>query len=313
MKLTLEYCKRRLKNLSRIKYSISKLAKMKFSILIANYNNGVFFKDCYDSIVAQTYKDWEAIIVDDQSTDNSIEIISSLINHDPRFMLYTNGENRGCGFTKRRCAELASGEIAGFVDPDDSLVPDALEQMVKAHAENPAVSLVHSRFYFCDENLDQTALYTVAQSVQVTETFTNLEARVNHFASFKISFYKRTEGINSSLLRAVDQDLYLKLSETGPFYFVDKGLYNYRIHSNGISTFANVDKAFYWFLKVIMKAEERRGINLENNIAAYLNRTNPRNVETNLANPRYLLLHMLKSFKANPKWFFKKLFFKRHI
>ena len=49
---------------------------MKFSLLVANYNNGKYFIDCYNSIVAQTYSDWELIVVDDSSTDDSIETTS---------------------------------------------------------------------------------------------------------------------------------------------------------------------------------------------------------------------------------------------
>ncbi|MFZ4771896.1 MAG: glycosyltransferase family 2 protein, partial [Ferruginibacter sp.] len=126
---------------------------MLFSILIANYNNGRFFKDCYDSIIAQTYDNWEVIIVDDQSTDDSIAIISGLIKDDKRFKLFENEQNKGCGFTKRRCAELAAGDICGFLDPDDALMPDALALMMDAHQQNKELALVHSTFYFCDEFL----------------------------------------------------------------------------------------------------------------------------------------------------------------
>lgn len=284
---------------------------MKFSILIANYNNGKYFKDCYNSIVAQTYTDWEAIIVDDKSTDDSVELISAIIKDDPRFKLSQNEENKGCGFTKRKCAEAVNGQIAGFLDPDDTIMPEALELMIQAHKEKPGVSLVHSNFYFCNETLERTSLFNRAKSVQVNDTFINQDASVNHFVSFKKSFYDRTMGIDASLQRAVDQDLYLKLSETGPFYFIDKPLYNYRIHGKGIST-SKVDQAFYWYLKVIIKAEERRKINLEDEAAKFLNRTDPNNLQINLANPRYLILAMRKAFMKSPAKFVKKLFLNRY-
>jgi hypothetical protein len=134
---------------------------------------------------------------------------------------------------------------------------------------------------------------------------------VNHFVSFKKSFYECTPGIDTTLLRAVDQDLYLKLSETGPFYFIDKPLYNYRIHNKGIST-SKADHALYWYLKVIMKAEERRKVNLEDEVAQLLNRTAPNNIQINLANPRYLILAMKKTFKKSPGKFFKKLFLNKY-
>jgi glycosyltransferase involved in cell wall biosynthesis len=278
-----------------------------FSILIANYNNGKFFNDCYDSIINQTYDKWEAIIVDDHSTDDSIEFIKSIIKDDARFKLYENEKNYGCGYTKRKCAELGIGEVAGFLDPDDTLMPDALEIMVLSHRNNPSLSLVHSNFYFCNELLEKTSLFARAKSVEVNNKFINLNASVNHFVSFKKSFYDRTTGIDAAFQRAVDQDLYLKLSETGPFYFVDKPLYNYRIHDKGIST-SKADHAFYWYLKVIMKAEERRGVNLENEVAELLNRTDPNNLQINLSNPRYLILAMKKAFKKSPARFLKKLF-----
>ena len=284
---------------------------MKFSILIANYNNGKYFKDCYDSIIAQTYSDWEAIIVDDKSTDDSMELISAIIKDDPRFTLSQNEENKGCGFTKRKCAEAVNGQIAGFLDPDDTIMPEALELMIQAHKEKPVVSLVHSNFYFCNETLERTLLFNRAKSVQVDNKFINLDASVNHFVSFKKLFYDRTPGIDPSVQRAVDQDLYLKLSETGPFYFIDKPLYNYRIHDKGIST-SKYDQAFYWYLKVIMKAEDRRKLNLEDEVAALLNRTDPNNLQINLSNPRYLILAMKKTFKKSPAKFFKKLFLDRY-
>jgi glycosyltransferase involved in cell wall biosynthesis len=284
---------------------------MKFSILLANYNNGKYFSDCYNSIIAQSYKDWEAIIVDDKSTDNSIELISAIVKNDARFQLVQNEENRGCGFTKNKCASLATGAVLGFLDPDDTLVPDALEIMIKAHENNSAVSLVHSNFYFCNEKLERTSLFNRAKAVQVDSKFINKDTAVTAFSTFKKSCYDQTVGICTSLKKAVDQDLYLKLSETGSFLFIDKPLYNYRIHFNGIST-SKADHSFYWYLKVIMKAEERRQISLEDEVAQLLNRTDPGNMEINLANPRYLILVMIKAFRKRPGGFLKRLFLNRN-
>src|SRR5665647_1920850 len=147
---------------------------MKFSILIANYNNGRFFKDCYDSIINQTYSNWEAIIVDDHSTDTSVELINAIIKADASFKLYENEKNYGCGYTKRKCAELATGEICGFLDPDDTIMPNAVELMVNAHLNHSEVSLVHSNFYFCNEFLEKTSLFDRAKKVQVNDRFINL-------------------------------------------------------------------------------------------------------------------------------------------
>ncbi|MDD3722635.1 MAG: glycosyltransferase family A protein [Lutibacter sp.] len=84
---------------------------MLFSILIANYNNGHFFNDCYKSILAQTYNNWEVIIVDDCSTDDSVSVMKQIIGDDMRFRAYFNTENKGCGFSKNKCVKLAVGEV----------------------------------------------------------------------------------------------------------------------------------------------------------------------------------------------------------
>ncbi|MFP3541126.1 glycosyltransferase family 2 protein, partial [Pseudomonas sp. SIMBA_044] len=89
------------------------LSKMIFSILIDNYNNGKFFKQCYDSIISQKYIDWEVIILDDCSTDNSLELINALIKNDCRFKLFENEINSGVGVTKSKLIELANGDICG--------------------------------------------------------------------------------------------------------------------------------------------------------------------------------------------------------
>ncbi len=280
---------------------------MILSILIANYNNGQFFQDCYNSVIAQTDNNWEVIIVDDCSSDDSVERISNIIKDDCRFKLFVNDTNKGCGYTKNRCATLATGEIAGYLDPDDTLMQNAIEVMREAHLKTGNISLVYSSLNFCDENLKVKSINNKAKAVDVNIKFINLNTPVNHFATFKMAFYKKTSGIDVFLLRAVDQDLYLKLSESGPFYFIDKPLYNYRIHDKGIST-SKADHAFYWYLKVIMKAEERRKVNLENEVAELLNRTDPNNLQINLANPRYLILAMGRAFKKTPARFLKKLF-----
>ena len=158
---------------------------MKFSILIANYNNGKYFGDCYHSIISQTYPDWEAIIVDDCSTDDSLVQISLLIANDDRFKLVTNAKNEGCGFTKRRCADLAMGEICGFVDPDDTISSNAIELMVNAHNKHTDVALIHSNFCYCNEKMDMLYIFSKGKHVQVNEKLFVERSNVSKIGSFE--------------------------------------------------------------------------------------------------------------------------------
>jgi glycosyltransferase involved in cell wall biosynthesis len=249
------------------------------------------------------------IILDDDSTDDSFHVISQMIKSDSRFKLYKNDENKGCGFTKRRCVELATGEVCGFLDPDDALENEALEVMVEIHKDNPDIVLVHSCFVFCDEFLKKGTHYNMARAVNVDDNFTNLDYAVTHFSSFKRKVYFLSEGINSCLRRAVDQDLYLKLSEKGPFYFLNKTLYKYRIHEKGISS-SSSQQALFYHIKVIADAERRRKVNLENEVASFLGNTTNFQYEMYMNNAGYLWLKLSTLFKNNPVHFLKKLFLK---
>ena len=118
-----------------------------FSVLIANYNNGCYLQEAIDSVLAQEYGNWEIVIVDDKSTDNSIEIYDKY-KDDNRFHVYFNEKNEGVGYTKNRCVEKANGWICGFLDPDDVLVgEEVFGIMVKTHMDNIGASMVYSNMY----------------------------------------------------------------------------------------------------------------------------------------------------------------------
>lgn len=93
-----------------------------FSVLIANYNNGKYLVESIESVRQQTYANWEIILVDDASTDNSPELYKEL-EKDKRIHIYLNEQNMGYGYTKCRCAELATGGgISVIKDSDDRMV-----------------------------------------------------------------------------------------------------------------------------------------------------------------------------------------------
>ena len=233
---------------------------MKFSVLIAHYNNAEYFMQCYESLKKQTFQDFEIIVVDDCSTDDSFEKIQNYCNGDSRVKFFQNSENKGVGFTKKRCVELASGEICGFVDPDDALTENAIEISVKAH-ENKCVA-AYSQLYFCDENLNVQKIFKKTTKVKNNNPlFFNIHFEVAHFFTFKKEAYLRTEGINPNYKVAEDIDYILKLYEIGSFQFIKKPLYLYRIHKTGLShdeTKTNI-KNETWHT-VLLNAAKRRNI-----------------------------------------------------
>lgn len=232
---------------------------MLFSILIAHYNNFRYFKECYKSILEQSYQNFEIIIIDDCSTDNSLEQIEFLTRTDSRVKIFKNKINKGVGFTKKKCVEMSSGEICGFLDPDDALTKDALEISVKAFNRKKIVAC-YSQLYFCDENLNVQKIYKHSRQIKNNNPkFLNINFEVAHFFSFRKSVYLQTEGLNENYKVAEDQDLILKIYEKGSFKFIKRPLYYYRIHNKGLShdqsKIALRQKTWH---TVLIKALERR-------------------------------------------------------
>lgn len=232
---------------------------MKFSILIAHYNNARYFKQCFNSLVSQTYTNWEAIILDDDSKEDEKNIVKTIIKDDDRFKFFENDNNEGVGFTKSKLIELASGDILGYVDPDDAILPTAVEKSISIFKQNKKAVLTYSRFMACDKDLKPIAPFKSAKQVENHNPyFFNCPIQINHFVCFRKETYDATEKINRNLKISEDQDLYLKLYEKGKVVFINETNYLYRAHSGGISQNDHKTASYDYWGKVIWDAMRRR-------------------------------------------------------
>ncbi|WP_413531712.1 glycosyltransferase family 2 protein [Empedobacter brevis] len=237
---------------------------MKFSILIAHYKNWDYFQECYQSILNQTYQDYEIIIVDDCSTDDSYEKLLELSKQDNKIKLFRNPENKKVGYTKKECVEKASGEICGFVDPDDKITTTALQEVIDVYKANPTCIATYSKIKLINKNSEETGNFNLTRRIKNNQkTFFNINFEIAHFFTFKKDVYNQTEGINPMLTSAVDQDLYMKLYEKGTFYFIDSFQYLYRLHDKGVSQDkTKKEKLSQNWNKVLIHTCERRNIKL---------------------------------------------------
>ncbi len=235
---------------------------MTFSILVAHYNNWHYFQECYQSILNQTYQDYEIIIVDDCSTDDSYEKLVELAKQNDKIKLFQNSENKKVGFTKRRCVEEASGNICGFLDPDDKISEHSLQEIIDVYKSNPNIIATYSKIKLINNNSQDIGNFKLTRTIPNNKkNFFNINFEVAHFFTFKKSAYNKTVGINPKLIISEDQDLYLKLYEVGTFELIDSIQYYYRIHTNGISQNKNKTRQQKadWN-QVLLDACERRGL-----------------------------------------------------
>jgi glycosyltransferase involved in cell wall biosynthesis len=98
--------------------------------VIPNRNNAAYIGECLQSIRAQTYTNWKCILVDDNSTDNSVDLIEKLIEGDDRFQLIALSERAGVSTVRNMGIDAAEGDYVTFVDSDDIIMPEYLETLV---------------------------------------------------------------------------------------------------------------------------------------------------------------------------------------
>ena len=117
---------------------------MKVSVIINCYNSDTYLKEAIDSVYAQTYKNWEIIFWDNQSSDNSAEIAKS---YDNKLSYFCSDQYLKLGDGRNKALEQVNGDLIAFLDCDDQWLPEKLEKQVAIFNGDDDIQLVYSNFY----------------------------------------------------------------------------------------------------------------------------------------------------------------------
>ncbi|MDR0726562.1 MAG: glycosyltransferase [Rickettsiales bacterium] len=215
----------------------------KVSIVVPIYNVEKYLNECLDSIVNQTLKEIEIILVNDGSTDSSLDIITSYADKDNRIVVI-NKPNEGYGKTMNRGFDAATGEYIGIVESDDWAEPDMFQELYKTAKENDA-DVVKADFVFFDSDTGKESEswdYGIQKKLH-NKIFTPMEYPeiiwTGH-PSIWTAIY-RTDMVRKKNVRfpetpgASFQDMGFKPKSLIPaqrFYFLPKVLLHYRKHAN---------------------------------------------------------------------------------
>lgn len=120
------------------------------SIIMPSYNTGTFVGESINSVIAQTYQNWELIIVDDCSLDNSVDVIKSFLN-DKRIRLYVNRKNLGAAKSRNFAIRQAKGKWIAFLDSDDLWKPCKLARQIE-YMEKNGYYFSYTGYYEMNEN-----------------------------------------------------------------------------------------------------------------------------------------------------------------
>ena len=124
------------------------------SIIIPVYNVENYLHVCLNSVLKQTYQDFEIICIDDASTDSSLEILKYFEKKDSRIKVLKNDSNKGQGYSRNRGLELAQGKYISFLDGDDWLSPDAFEILIQKAEQDNLDLLMFKNIVYYEEHHD---------------------------------------------------------------------------------------------------------------------------------------------------------------
>ncbi|MEA5503989.1 glycosyltransferase family 2 protein [Halotia wernerae UHCC 0503] len=204
------------------------------SIGLPVYNGEKFLKEAIDSLLAQTFEDFELIISDNASTDNTEEICRSYIAQDKRIRYYRNQQNIGCARNFNRVFELSVSEYFKWAAHDDLHAPDFLAKCVAVLDHNPTVVLCHSHVYFIDENGNFLQNYNIklnTDSLQPQKRFHELLTKhlcYQCYGVIRVDALRKVPPMGSYGL--ADGILLLRLGMLGRFYEIPEYLFFARSH-----------------------------------------------------------------------------------
>lgn len=201
------------------------------SIITANFNSANFIGDTIESVLKQTYTDWEWIIIDDCSTDNSVEIIKKYT--DSRIKLIVLEKNQGAAIARNYGLKSACGRYIAFIDSDDLWLPNALEKRINFLKQNNEKA-VYTSYKRVDENLNPCLADFVAEDMV---SYKRLLFNCPVFISTLIYDSNKTGKIYfPDVHKREDYAMILNLSKViGRFRALNLPLVIYRIRQNSYS------------------------------------------------------------------------------
>ncbi len=211
----------------------------KVSICMPTYNFAQYLPEAIESVLKQSYGDYEFLIIDDCSHDDSAEVIRKYAQNDRRIIFSINDHNRGMVDNWNLCLESARGEYIKFLFGDDALFSDnALERMVSVLDAHKEVSLVASARYVID---DQSNIIEIWREYRAKVGYPGakiirdclIEQKNKIGEPSAVMFRKKHagRGFDARYRQAVDLEMWLHILEQGNFAYIDEPLCSFRRHA----------------------------------------------------------------------------------
>jgi len=207
------------------------------SIIIPTYNRAHMIVECLDSVLNQTYRDFEVIVVDDGSTDNTEDVLKPYLDR----ITYIKQENQGNAAARNTGIHMAKGGIIAFNDSDDLWLPDKLEKQARYMDEHPDVDMVCGNgVFFGDSGLegkkvipDKRAIPLERDGVSLQAIFMKSSIRTPSIVA-RMHVIEATGGFDPNFKVCVDLDFAFRVLMKFKVAFINQPLFRLRRHTGHI-------------------------------------------------------------------------------
>ncbi len=213
------------------------------SVLLPVYNGGAFLEEAVESVLAQSFRDFELIIVDDCSTDGSRQRLETLKEKDERIRLEFNVTNCGLFANYNRCLSLAQGELIKPFAQDDRLEMDALEKMSQRLKQDPSIALVSCARSIIDAHgnvVDVVRIFDCSRKIKGKDVILyNLIGLTNWIGEPSAVMFRRSSagtGFDTKYFHFGDVDMWFRVLLSGDYYFVHDLLAAFRRHDSSATS-----------------------------------------------------------------------------
>lgn len=209
------------------------------SVLMPVFNGGAYLGEAVESILNQTFRDFEFLIIDDGSTDDSLKLLRQYAMRDSRIRVIAR-ENRGLTSTLNELLSIARGEFVARMDADDISMPERFARQIAFIRDNPRVVCVGAAFQMIDSaGRYLTTLTSPQTDAEIQSLHLSGHAAITHpVVMMRLAAVNQVGGYDSNYDLVEDLDLWLRLGEVGEFANLTDVLLKYRLHSKSISEMA---------------------------------------------------------------------------
>lgn len=212
------------------------------SIIMPSYNTAEYIADSIRSILAQTYANWELIIVDDCSTDNTAEVVRSF--DDPRIFFLKNEKNSGAAISRNYALREAKGKWIAFLDSDDIWVPERLEKQIRFMEEN-GYKMTYCDYRICLNGVWEPVKRTAPDKMTLRKLYNYC-----YFSTITVIYDRETVGLVqiADLRKNNDYAMWFQVLSKTDGYRYPECLSFYIKHDNSISSGSKLKLIKYHYL-----------------------------------------------------------------